>query len=66
MITASKVGLDVLKAASKKVVYKAAKATGELIGNKIANKNVKPKVLPALNSRIVEEIIIAPGKRRKY
>ena len=66
MITASKAGLDVLKAASKKVVYKAAEATGELIGNKIGNKNVKPKVLPALNSRIVEEIIIAPGKRGKY
>ena len=65
MITASKAGLDVLKVASKNVVHKAAKATGEIIGNKIGNKNVKPKVSPALNSRIIEEIIIAPKKRKK-
>ena len=36
-------GLDALKAASKKVVHKAAEAKGEFIGNKIADKIVKPK-----------------------
>ena len=36
-------GVDALKTASKKVVYKAAKTTGEFIGNKIAEKIVKAK-----------------------
>ena len=34
-------GLDALKTASKKVVHKPAAATGEFIGNKIADKIVK-------------------------
>ena len=34
--TSTKRGLDALKTASKKVVYKTAEATRELIGNKIA------------------------------
>ena len=32
------VGLDVLKTTSKKVAHKADEATGEFIGNKIAQK----------------------------
>ena len=36
-------GLDALKTSSKNVVYKAAEATGEFIGNKIADNIVKPK-----------------------
>ena len=35
---ATKTGPDPLKTASKKVVHKAAEATGEFIGNKIAKK----------------------------
>ena len=46
-------GLDGLKTTSKKVVHKAAGATGEFLGKKIADKIVKP----------VEEIIIPPEKR---
>ena len=42
--TANKRGLDPLKAASKKLVYKEAEATGEFIANKIADKIVKPKL----------------------
>ena len=43
-------GLDALKAASKKVVHKAAEATGEFIGNKkIADNIVKPKQLYILS-----------------
>ena len=34
-------GLDALKTVSEKVVHKAAEATDELIGNKIADKIVK-------------------------
>ena len=46
-------GSGVLKATSKKVVHKAAEATGEFIGNKI----VKQKPLIDENSRNIEEII---------
>ena len=38
MDTATKTGADVGKTASKMVVEKTAKATGDLIGNKIADK----------------------------
>ena len=36
-------GLDGIKIAFKEVIHKAAEATGEFIGNKIADKIVKPK-----------------------
>ena len=45
--TASKRGVDALKTASKKVVHKAAGATGKFTGNKIADKIVKPRDLLA-------------------
>ena len=38
MDTATKTGIDAEKTASKRVVQMAAKATGDLIGNKIADK----------------------------
>ena len=38
MDTATKTGIDAEKTASKRVVQKAAIATGDLIGNKIADK----------------------------
>ena len=43
MDTAAKTAPDVLKTGFKKVVHKAAKAIGEFIGNKIADKIVEPK-----------------------
>ena len=55
-------GLDVLKIAIEKVVHKAAEATGEFIGNKIAGKIVKPKHVIDENPRNVEEILISPEK----
>ena len=58
LYTATKLRLDVLKASSKKEVHKAAKATGEFIGNKFADWIVKPDE----NSKSVEEIIIPPEK----
>ena len=61
--TATHTGLDAIKAASKKVFHEAAEATGEFIGNKIADKIVKTKPLSAEKSRNVEEIIIPPEKR---
>ena len=59
--TATKTELDARKPALKKIVYKAAEATGQLAGNKIAEKIVKPDA----SSRNVEEIIISPEKREE-
>ena len=44
--TTIKTGLYAAKTASKKVVHKAAEATVELIGNKIAQKSAKPESVP--------------------
>ena len=38
MDTATKIGIDAAKAASKRLVQKTAETTGDLIGNKIADK----------------------------
>ena len=38
MDTATKIGIDAAKTASKRVFKKFAEATGDLIGNKIADK----------------------------
>ena len=38
MDAATKTGIDAAKTASKRVVQKTAEATGDLIGNKIADK----------------------------
>ena len=51
-------GLDSLKTASNIVIHKAAEATGEFTGNKIADGIVKPL-------RNVEEIVIPPEKRQE-
>ena len=50
MDAATKTGLDAIELAPKKVVHKAAEATGEFIENKIAAKIVKPKPVPEVNS----------------
>ena len=44
--TATKTGIDAVKTASKRVVQKTAEGSGDLIGNKIADKIIstdKPK-----------------------
>ena len=38
MDTASKTGIDAAKAASKRVVRKSAKSTGDVIGNNLSDK----------------------------
>ena len=53
------------KTASKKVVHKAAEATGEFIGIKITDNIVKPKHVINENPRNVEEITISPEKREE-
>ena len=69
MDTATKTGIDTAKTASKRVVQKAAEATGDLIGKKMADKITsigkskeiskgKPKEKP-------EEIYIPSEKRQQ-
>ena len=55
--TVAKTGLYVLKTASKKIIDKAAEATGAFIGNKFVDKIVKPKPVTDKNSRNVEKNI---------
>ena len=40
MDTATKAGMDAAKTASKRVVQKTSQATGDLTGNKIADKTI--------------------------
>ena len=66
MDNATKTGIDIAKAASKKVVQKTTEATGDLTGNKIADKITsigKPKEKEKTNK--VEEIYIPPEKRQQ-
>ena len=63
MDTATKTALDKLKTASEKIAHKAAEATGEFIGNKIADKIVKPKPASDENLRNVEEIIFSTREK---
>ena len=66
MNTATKTGIDAAKTTSKRVVQKTAEATGDLIGNEIADKITstgKPKENKETNK--VEEIYIPPEKRQQ-
>ena len=66
MDTATKAGIDVAKTASKRVVQKTADATGDLIGNKIADRITsigKPKEKE--KTKKTEEIYIPPEKRQQ-
>ena len=49
----------------EKVAQKAAEATDEFIGNKIADKIGNPKPVPQANSRNIQEISILPDKKRR-
>ena len=66
MDTATKTGIDAAKTASKREVQKTAKATGDLTGNKIADKITsigKPKEKE--KTKEIEEIYISPEKRQQ-
>ena len=63
--TVSKTRLDAARFASKKLVHKTAEATGELRGNKLAEKIVTPKPIPGTNLRNVEEKLIPSEKREE-
>ena len=66
--TATKTWIDTAKTASKRVVQKTAEATGDLIGNKLADKissigKTKEKEKEKTNKP--EEIYIPPEKRQQ-
>ena len=66
MDTETKTGIDAAKTASKIVVQKTSKTTGDLIGNKIADKITsigKPK--DKEKTKEIEEIYIPPKKGRQ-
>ena len=61
---------DALKTASKRVIQKTAKATGDLIGNKTAGRITKvsktsPQNNSETNEKILREIYISPEQRQK-
>ena len=65
MDNATKIGMDAAKTASKRVVHETANVTGDLIGNKIADKITsigKPKEKE--KTREIEEIYISTEKRQ--
>ena len=66
MNTATKMGMDAAKTTSKRVVQKTAKAIGDLIGNKVADKITsigEPKERE--KTKEIEEIYIPPKKRQQ-
>ena len=63
MDTATKIEIDAAKTVSKRVVQKSAEATGDLIGNKIADKITSiGKSKEKEKTKKVEEIYIPPEK----
>ena len=66
MDTATKTRIDVAKTASKRGVQKTAEATGDLIGNKIADKITSlGKTKSRGNEDERQEIYIQPVKRQQ-
>ena len=65
MVTATKTGMDPAKTTSKRVVQKTAEATGDIIGNKIADKTTSlGKPNEKEKTKEIEEIYILPEKRQ--
>ena len=66
---------DAIKTSSKRVIQKAAEATGGLIGNKIANRitkvsknslqNISETVTNEHDKEILKEIFVSPGERQE-
>ena len=69
MYTATKTGIDAAKTDSKRIVQKTEEGTGDLIGNKIADKITsigKPKEKEKTKeTKETEEIYIPPEKRQQ-
>ena len=69
MDTATKIGLDAAKTDSKRVLQKTAEVTGDLIGNKIADKitlvGKSKNKQKEDETNETEEIYIPPEKRQQ-
>ena len=66
MDTATKTGIDATKTTSKRVVQKTVEATGDLIGNKIADKTTSiGKSKEKEKAEKAKEIYIPPEKRQQ-
>ena len=66
MDTATKTGIDAVKTASKRVVQKTAIATGDLIGNRTADKMTSiGKSKEKEKTKKAQEISILPEKRQQ-
>ena len=66
LIQQKKQASEFARTASKRIVRKSAKATGDLIGNKIADKITSlGKSTNKENEMSEEEIIIPPEKRQQ-
>ena len=66
MDTATKTRMDAAKTASKRAVQKAAEATGDLIGNKTADKFTSlGKLKEKEKTKEIEEISIPPEKKQQ-
>ena len=66
MDTATKTGIDAAKTASKRVVQKTAESTGDLIGNKTADKIPSAGKSKSKEKKDeTEEIYISPEKRQQ-
>ena len=65
MDTATKMGMDAAKIGSKRVGQKTAEATGDLIGNKIADKITFIGKQKEKTKEKHEEICIPPEKRQQ-
>ena len=64
MDTATKIGIDAAKTASKRVVQKTAKATGDLLGNEIGD-NINSLGKHKEKTKKLEDIFIPPEKREQ-
>ena len=62
--TATKIGMDAAKTASKRIVQKTAEATGDLFGNKITDK-ITSMGKPKEKTNKTEEFYISSEKRQK-
>ena len=65
MDTATRTGIDAAKTVSKRVVQKTAEATGDLIGNKLADKITSIAKPKEKETKKTEEIYIPPEKRQQ-
>ena len=65
MDTATKTKIYAAKTASKRIVQETAEATGDLIGNKIADKITSTGKPKENKTKEIEEIYIPPVKRQQ-